>query len=244
MVKNLYRNKGSKDNIIISIAGAHGVGKTTIFNLLRKSADSKKEDGDLKFKFFPERYVKNPPFPFGSNDKQIAFRSELHFLQQFIKRNRSIRNYDEKYNGRIIFLDRTPLCILIYSKSLNLKEKDYRLILDTYNSVNWMEDYIIYLTAEPNTILKRIRERGSLEKVRKEWNEEQKEYLLNILSNYNQMLLTKTKKEKIFIVETDNLTQEEVLKKIEIIVFNLSDYSFKNQVKSPTTQMSLNKFLK
>jgi len=244
LVKNLYRNKGSKDNIIISIAGAHGVGKTTIFNLLRKKADLKKEDGDLKFKFFPERYVKNPPFPFGSNDKQIAFRSELHFLQQFIKRNRSVRNYDEKYNGRIIFLDRTPTCILIYSKSLNLKEKDYRLILDTYNSVNWMEDYIIYLTAEPNTILKRIRERGSLEKVRKGWNEEQKEYLLNILSNYNQMLLTKTNKEKIFIIETDNLTQEEVLKKIEIIVFNLSDYSFKNQVKSPTTQMSLNKFLK
>ena len=118
MVKNIYRNKGSKDNIIISVAGAHGVGKTTIFQLLKKKADDKKSDGDFKFKFFPERYVKNPPFPFGSSDKQIAFRSELHFLQQFIKRNRNVRTYDEKYNGRIMFLDRTPLCILVYSKSL------------------------------------------------------------------------------------------------------------------------------
>jgi len=243
LVKNLYRNKGSKDNIIISIAGAHGVGKTTIFNLLKKKAEDKKEGGDFKFKFFPERYVKNPPFPFGSNDKQIAFRSELHFLQQFIKRNRSISNYDEKYNGRIIFLDRTPLCILIYSISLNLKEKDYKLILDTYNSVSWMEDYIIYLTAQPNTILKRIRERGSLEKIRKGWNEEQKEYLLNILSNYNQVLFNTINKEKIFIIETDNLTQEEVLNRVEFIMFRLSDYSFKNKINS-STQMSLNNFLK
>ena len=36
MGKQIYRNKGSKDNIIISIAGAHGVGKTTIFNHFKK----------------------------------------------------------------------------------------------------------------------------------------------------------------------------------------------------------------
>ncbi len=244
MGKNIYRNKGSKDNIVISIAGVHGVGKTTIFNLLRKKADDKKVNGNFKFKFFPERYIKNPPFPFGSPDKQIAFRSELHFLQQFIKRDRNIKVYDEKYNGRIIILDRTPLCILIYSKSLNLKEKDYALILDTYNSVNWTEDYIIFLTAEPNTILKRIRERGSLEKVRKEWNEEQKEYLLNVLSYYNQVLLTKEKKDKVFIIKTDTLSQGEVLKQVEDIIYDLSEYSFKKQPRLPTTQMSLNKFLK
>ncbi len=244
MVKNLYRNKGSKDNIIISIAGAHGVGKTTIFNLLKKKAEDKKEDGDFKFKFFPERYIKNPLFPFGSKNKQIAFRSELHFLHQFIKRNRNVRNYDEKSNGRIIFLDRTPLCVLIYSKCLNLKEKDYKLLLYQYSTEKWIEDYIIYLTAEPDTILKRIRERGSLEKIRKEWNEEQRDYLLNILSYYNQMLINKNNKDRIFIIETDNLTQEEVLERVEGIIFNISEYSFKNQIKSPTTQMSLNNFLK
>ncbi|MFX1273810.1 MAG: deoxynucleoside kinase [Promethearchaeota archaeon] len=241
MVKKIYRNKGSKDNIIISIAGAHGVGKSTIFNLLKNKAA---EMDDFKFKFFPERYVKNPPFPFGSSNKQIAFRSELHFLQQLIKRNRSVRNFDEKYNGRIIILDRTPLCVLIYSKSLDLKEKDYKLILDTYNSVKWIEDYIIYLSAEPNIILKRIIQRGSLEKVRNEWNEDQRDYLLKILSNYNKMLLTKIEKNKLFIINTDNLTQVEVLKQVENIIINLSDYSFKKQIKPPAKQMSLNKFLK
>ena len=234
-----YRNKGSKDNIVISIAGAHGIGKTTIYNKLKK----KMEDNN-KFKFFPERYKKIPPFPFGSSNKQTAFRSELHFLQQLIRRNRNILKFDEKYNGRVLILDRTPICVLIYSKSLNLKEKDYQLILDTYNSIEWKEDYIIYLTAKPDTILKRIIQRGSLEKIRREWNETEKKYLLTILSYYNQFLSSEDIKEKIFSIDTELITPEEVVEKIEVIIEKLSGHSFKKSIKPPTAQMSLNKFLK
>jgi deoxyadenosine/deoxycytidine kinase len=234
--KRIYRNRASKDNIIISIAGAHGVGKTSVFNLLKKMVID-----NNKFKFFPERYIKNPPFPFGSSDKQIGFRSELHFLQQFIRRNQSIVNFDNRYNGRVIILDRTPLCVLIYSKSLNLKEKDYKLILDTYNSIKWKEDYIIYLFANPNTILRRIIQRGSIEAIRLEWNEADKEYLIKILSYYNQFL---SKKQNVFKIETENLTLEDVIDKIKIIITDLSGYSFKKLEKSQTTQMNLNKFLK
>lgn len=222
---------------MISIAGAHGVGKSTVFQFLKK-----KLANNLKFKFFSERYVKNPPFPFGSSNKQIAFRSELHFLQQLIKRNQSIINYDEMYNGRIITLDRTPTCILVYSKSLNLMEKDYKLILDTYNSVKWREDYVIYLSAEPETILKRIIQRGSLEKIREEWNEYEKKYLLTILSYYNQLLLLKKEKDKVIILDTDNLTPEHVTLKVEDIISNLTDYSFKKQIKQPATQMGIEDF--
>ena len=236
MSKRIYRNRASKDNIIISIAGAHGVGKTSVFNLLKKMVID-----NNKFKFFPERYVKNPPFPFGSSDKQIGFRSELHFLQQLIRRNQSIVNYDNRYNGRVIILDRTPLCVLIYSKSLNLKEKDYKLILDTYNSIQWKEDYIIYLYATPNTILRRIIQRGSIEAIRLEWNEADKEYLIKILSYYNQFL---SKKQNVFKIETEDLTVEDVIDKIKIIITDLSGYSFKKLKKSQTTQMNLNKFLK
>ncbi len=239
MSKSAYRNKGSKDNIVISIAGAHGVGKTTIFTVLKKEVGE-----NSKFKFFPERYIKRPPFPFGSPDKQIAFRSEFHFLQQLVKRNQNVWNFDEKYNGRIIILDRTPLCVLIYSKSLKLKEKDYKLILDMYNSVKWKENYVVYLTAKPETILKRIVQRGSLEKERKNWNEKEKDYLMTILSYYNQFLLSKTPKEKIFITDTDKLTLEEVLKKIKEIITDLSGFSFKKLIKPLSTQMNLNKFLK
>ncbi|MFX1594411.1 MAG: deoxynucleoside kinase [Promethearchaeota archaeon] len=236
MNKTFYRNKGSKDNIVISLAGAHGVGKTTIFNLFKKIFKD-----NNKFKFFPERYVKKPPFPFGSSNKQIGFRSELHFLQQLIKRNQNIVNFDNKYNGRIIILDRTPLCVLIYSKSLSLKEKDYNLILDTYKSIQWKEDYIFYLDAEPNTIMKRIIQRGSLEKIRKEWNEEDLEYLLKILSYYKQFLSNKA---GVFTINTENLTPEEVINEMKEIITQLSGYSFQKLERPVSTQMNLFKFLK
>jgi len=236
--KKYYTNKGSKDNIIISIAGAHGVGKTTIFNLLKNYLED-----NYKFKFFPERYKKNPPFPFGSDNKQIAFRSEIHFLQQIIKRNKNITNFDNIYNGRVIILDRTPICVLVYSKSLYLKEKDYNLILDMYKSVKWKEDYIIYLTAQPDTILKRIIQRGSIEKIRKEWNEDDKKYLLEILSYYNQFLFSENQTKKVFTINTDKLTSEEVVEEIKLIITDNSGYSFDKFDNAPPTQKNLNDFV-
>jgi thymidylate kinase len=235
--KQLYRNKGSKDNIIISIAGVHGVGKTTVFELMKK--DKLIKDNN-KFKFFPERYIKKPPFPFGSTDKQVGFRSELHFLQQLIRRNQNVVNFDNKYNGRIIILDRTPLCVLIYSKSLNLKEKDYNLILDTYKSIQWKEDYIFYLYAHPNTIMKRIIQRGSLEKVRKEWNEDDKEYLLTILSYYKRFLSNNL---GVFMIDTEDSTPEDVIIRMKELITQISGYSFEKFEGISSTQMNLKKFL-
>jgi thymidylate kinase len=141
-------------------------------------------------------------------------------------------------------MDRAPLCVLIYSKGLNLKEKDYKLILDMYNSVKWREDYIIYLIANPDTILKRIAQRGSLEKFRKRWNEEEKDYLLKILSNYNQFLASNLDKEKLFTVDTNNLSPEEVLEKLFSIIRKLTGYSFKKLEKPPAAQKNLINFLK
>jgi len=236
--KKYYTNKGSKDNIIISIAGVHGIGKTTVFNLLKKNWGD-----NYKFKFFPERYTKIPPFPFGSDDKQIAFRSEIHFLQQLIRRNKNISNFDNQYNGRVIFLDRTPVCVLVYSKSLYLKEKDYNLIHDMYKSVKWKEDYIIYLTAETDTILKRIIQRGSIDNTRKEWNEDDKKYLLKILSYYNQFLFPKTHPKKVFTIDTNNSTAENVIEGIKSIITDLSGYSFNKYDNSSSTQKKLNEFM-
>jgi thymidylate kinase len=131
--------------------------------------------------------------------------------------------------------------VLIYSKSLNLKEKDYKLILDTYQSIKWREDYIIYLTADPDIILKRIIQRGSLDKLRREWNEDDKTYLLRIISYYEQFLSTKS---NVFTIDTNNLIPEEVIDKIKKIITDLSDYSFEKIEPPATTQMNLVKFLK
>ncbi|MEJ2250129.1 MAG: deoxynucleoside kinase [Candidatus Lokiarchaeota archaeon] len=239
MVRTSYRNKGSKRNIVISIAGVHGIGKTTIFNLLKKELKNNR-----KFKFFPERYIKKPPFPFGSTDKQIAFRSEIHFLQQFIRRNKNIINFDSRYNGRIIILDRTPLCVLVYSKSLYLKEKDYKLIEDMYNSVRWREDYVFYLYAGIDTTLKRILSRGSLDKRREKWNEYERDYLKHIFTFYNDLLLQGEDRNKIISIDTECKNVNEILEITKQNITELTDYSFRKLIESSTSQMNIIKFLK
>ena len=147
----------------------------------------------------------------------------------------------------MIILDRTPICVLVYSKSLYLKEKDYNLILDMYKSVKWKEDYIIYLTAQPDTILKRIIRRGSIDKIRKEWNEDDKKYLLEILSYYNQFLEIdkniEKRTKKIFTINTDKLTSEEVVEQIKQIITDTSGYSFDKFDNTPSTQKNLNDFV-
>ncbi|MHA1932323.1 MAG: hypothetical protein ACW96X_07265, partial [Promethearchaeota archaeon] len=101
------------------------------------------------------------------------------------------------------------------------------------------EDYIIYLTAKPETILKRIIQRGSLDVIRKEWNEDDRNYLLKILSSYMQFLSAKT---SVFTINTENLTPDEVVNKIKDIIVDLSDYSFEKVQQPSTTQMNLSEF--
>ncbi|GAH08300.1 unnamed protein product, partial [marine sediment metagenome] len=90
----------------------------------------------------------------------------------------------------------------------------------------------------------RIIRRGSIEKIRRAWNEEEKEYLLKIISFYNQFLLQKKEKNKIFIVNTENLTAEEVLKEVAEIITEISGYYFKKMVKPSATQLSIEGFIK
>ena len=48
--------------------------------------------------------------------------------------------------------------------------------------------------------------------------EDEEDYLLKILSYYNQFLKFNDHKNKMFVIDTENLSQEEVLKKIEYIM--------------------------
>ncbi|MFX1325109.1 MAG: deoxynucleoside kinase, partial [Promethearchaeota archaeon] len=114
-------------------------------------------------------------------------------------------------------------------------------ILDTYESIDWKEDYILYLTAKPETILRRIIQRGSLEKIRRDWNEEDKTYLIKILSSYKQFLSTQS---NVFIIDTNNLTPENVIEEFKKFITDISDYSFTKIKQYSTTQMNIVKFLK
>ncbi len=213
-----------RNNIVFSIAGVHGVGKTTVFKYLQDAFRN-----DDKFKFYPERYiVKNPTYPLGSINKQIAFRGEIFFLQQLLKRNTKISRYLSKKRNKIVIMDRTPICVLVYSKALEMAPKDYKLILDLFKSIDWIPEFIVYLTADPETIMKRIITRGRIsfetndqaEKQRKKWHERDKDYLLKVLNYYNEFLLSNSRKNKnLTIIQTDNLSPKNTADKIGKIIF-------------------------
>jgi thymidylate kinase len=191
---------------VIFLEGIHGVGKSSVFHGLKRLYSPK------EYKFYPERLLMKPLFPFGSQDIQIAFRSELHFLQQMIERNKIIETDLAKKKGpKVCILDRSAISVIIYSKSLGIKDKDLQVILDIYRSVNWQEKVMIYLRAKPETLLSRIAKRGSLDPERLKWNEDDINYIKTLEKFYRIHMKKIQNKIQIIEIDTEGYTLEEVI---------------------------------
>ncbi len=188
---------------VFTLAGVHGSGKTTLFEIIKN-----------KFKnwiFFPDN-INSPRYPFGSRDKQIAFRAELWFLEQMIKRNEKIRSLNEG----IIFCDRSPLCLLSYSYAL-CTEEDYQTIENLYRAIKWEENTIFYLQGSPEKIVQRIMNRK--EQHPKEWNETDRNYIEKVLEGYEKIF--KKFNPNVIRIQNEgeiNRTAQEIINKIRGII--------------------------
>ncbi len=227
--------------MLIALAGVHGVGKTTIYELLKSEFEE-----HPTIRLFPERLRANPPVPFGSKDKQIAFRAELHYQQQMLARNMYIKQFITNHSQNVAITDRSPLSTLIYGRSLGLPKIDYELILDTYNSVSWQKEYIIYLHADPRTIMDRIYRRGSLDANREKWNENDFQYLIRVMNMYSEVFTEFNFKEKrnLFKINTEKLTPHQVVDQIVEIIQNITGIQLDNRFKGPTNQSKLSDWVK
>ncbi|MEM2046723.1 MAG: AAA family ATPase [Candidatus Jordarchaeales archaeon] len=159
--------------LIVALEGVHGCGKTTVFKRLQE----KRPD----WNFLPE-FVDLPRYPFGSRDKQLAFRAELWVLQQMLKRNRLLR----KVKRGVVVCDRSPLCVLAYSYAL-CSEEDYQLLKEIYDAIDWDEDIIFYFEETPESVLPKIRKRQGRPR---EWNEDDPQYVAKIIEGYEEVLKT------------------------------------------------------
>jgi thymidylate kinase len=167
--------EGTTARKVFSITGVHGSGKTTVYNSLR--ALYQKSPNWL---FMPER-MGRPPYPFGSKDPQIAFRAELWYLRQMLKRNELVRKCDG--NQLIVVCDRSPICVLAYSHALCSPE-DYRMIRDLYLDVDWEEDAVFYLEMDLQSTITRLT--SGRRKNLRNWNEGEREYILRVLEGYEK----------------------------------------------------------
>lgn len=242
-IKHKNKNKRTRskgDGFVFSIAGVHGVGKTTVYHLLQKKLEENKN-----IHFFPERLRANPPVPFGSKDKQIAFRAELHYNQQMIKRNELIKKFVKNHKDRICISDRTPYTTIAYARALSLSKIDYSLIYDTFNSVTWKKDHIIFLTAEPETIMQRIYNRGSLDASREKWNESDYEYLKRVLKKYEEIFIENKieKKNRITRIWTESMTPEDVVNEIVKIIEHKTGILLKKHINVSVNQSKLTNWI-
>jgi len=155
--------------LVASLEGVHGCGKTTVFTYLR----SKRPE----WVFFPE-FLEEPMYPFGSKDKQVAFRAELWVFQQMLKRNELISRIKEG----VIVCDRSPICVIAYSHALCSRD-DYILLENLYRSVNWREDLIFYFDESLEDALFKIKKRRGRPE---EWNEDDPEYVAKVLEGYEK----------------------------------------------------------
>jgi len=170
---------------VIFLEGIHGVGKSSIFHGLKRLYSPN------DFKFYPERLLMKPLFPFGSQDIQIAFRSELHFLQQMIERNKIIETDLAKKKGpKICILDRSAISVIIYSKSLGIKDKDL--------------------------LLSRIAKRGSLEPERLQWNEDDINYIKELEKFYTIHMRKMQNKMQIIDIDTEGYNLDEVISLVKL----------------------------
>jgi len=128
----------------------------------------------------PERMGRSP-FPFGSKDPQVAFRAEIWYLRQMIKRNELIRNRCD--NDLTVVCDRSPICVLAYSHAL-CSPDDYKIIRDLYLDVKWEENAVFYLEMNLESTLARLMSgrRRNLQK----WNEGEQDYILRVLEGYEK----------------------------------------------------------
>ncbi|HMF32935.1 MAG TPA: deoxynucleoside kinase, partial [Candidatus Lokiarchaeia archaeon] len=195
------KGRKKQKNLVFSIEGVHGVGKTTVLDLLRQ-----KYANDANWYFFNERKQQRDFISFGSKDPQMAFRSEVYFIQQMTNRNKEISRKVANVDGKICVMDRSALSVLVYSAALNMLQNDFQQLLDMYESVEWREDQLIYLTATPETLLKRIRHRGSLDAQRLEWNEEDLAYVNRLVEKYEQYFRRYNFDKRMTRIETTNLT--------------------------------------
>jgi thymidylate kinase len=167
--------EGTTGRRVFSIIGVHGSGKTTVYNSLRALYRR-----DPHWLFMPER-IGHSPYPFGSKDPQVAFRAELWYLRQMIRRNELIRKRSD--DSLIVVCDRSPICVLAYSHALCSVE-DYNIIRDLYMDIEWEEDTVFYLEMNLQNTMTRLMS-GRRKNLRK-WNEGEEAYIMDVLEGYEK----------------------------------------------------------
>lgn len=171
---------------IITFSGVHGSGKTTIINNV---ANRLTNIGKSVFVMQEFPYI--PNIPIGTMDFQAWYDGAME------QRSKVVRKIDDMFD--VILLDRHPLDVDVYTSRLlhegvlhtNIKKAVKGMhIMYTFkkpydDKVYWKKYSMMFLLERPYEDLKQsLRFRLVAEGHRKDWNEENEEYLIHIINAF------------------------------------------------------------
>lgn len=151
--------KNDTNSTIVSLCGGDGVGKTTIFNMLKKEFSgprthfikrSSSDIEDLVVRYYPRVYGDERDWVDSNFGNHVAYACALDFVRHY---QENISKYLR--NENTVVTDRYSCCFIAYAKALKREEKRAIDILEKIPLPN----YIIYLHASEKEIQKRIRRR-------------------------------------------------------------------------------------
>jgi len=186
----------------IAVEGVIGVGKTTLARTLAQELDAQ---------LIEEEFEENPFLPkFYKDPAHYAFQTQIFFLLSRYRQFKELNNWDLFHNTVVSDHMFEKDKIFAY---INLNESELRLYEEVEHSLATMlpsPDLVIYLQAEPQVLLKRIRKRNrSYEK------KMDNEYIDQLVKAYNYFFF-QYDESPVLVVNTDNLdlTQEPVQKEL------------------------------
>ncbi len=155
MSNNRTKDNNIPRNLVISIAGSVGVGKSTLTEKLAEA---------LGFKTSFENVDDNPYIDkFYKNQKLYGFHLQVYFLAEKMRNQKIIHDYGGGFvQDRTIYEDVEIFAKMNYDKG-NMNEEDFRKYLKIYETMNPYfkgPDLVIYLEGNDEQIIKRISERS------------------------------------------------------------------------------------
>jgi len=205
-----------KINSRIGIAGNIGVGKTTLTDKLSK---------DLKIEPIYESVIDNPYLSdFYENMSRWSFNLQVYFLYtRFSSQIELLKNKNKFIQDRTIYEDKEIFATNLYKLGY-LSDRDFKTYSELFNSMlQFIEplDLIIYLKANTDTLMSRIKNRNRDYEV-----DISSEYIHSLNIYYNKWI-DKIDSSKVIIFKTDdfNIFKDEnlyldLVKKINIKLKN------------------------
>lgn len=203
-----------EDHYFVAIAGNIGVGKTTMTDLISKK---------LEWEAYYEPVITNPYLDdFYKDMNRWSFHLQVYFLsKRFDMQKKIVENNISCIQDRTIYEDAEIFARTLY-KNGSMTQRDFENYQDLFhNMTSYLQapDLIVYLRADVDELIERIRQRG-----RESEKSIAKSYLQELNDAYESWILRAKKMTQVLEINTNNCTEEEIVEQADRIIERIEEF--------------------